>query len=661
MQAQSLIGIADAQSSANEPSKALEFAEKALLIAEKAQDLDSQVRCYQMTIVIKDDFGQYRKSLEKGLEAIELNKVFQFNANILWTTYFRLSNDFYQLGFAEAAFVYQEKATQLAQDSNQPIQKSRSLEQTAKLHSANGNFNQAVRYGNLALLLEEENKDEKFQQNITARVSMTLGNIYRENGNVQKALEYYKNSQKIYETPINLKTELYKIFGGKVSCYIGLKDFNSAKTELQNAFDQLEVLRRNIHNEGDRNQFFDIQQSYYDVAIGFAQSQLNDTDLALSYAEKSRARTLLNLKQPEAEPAKISELQSQISDKTQVLEFAVLEDRIISWVITKDSIKGVETPIRSAELTKKIRDYLDLLKRGDDSTKSELDKRAAELYQIIISPNQSLLDAQKTLFIVPDKDLNFLPFASLINPETKKYLVENYTIGIAPSLNVFVLSSQEAKEKSQFTKEKILSVGNPKFDREEYKDLENLPAAEKEAEKIASFYENSMILSGEQATEEKVRTNLGKFEIVNLASHAITNEQNPEQSGLVLSKSENFDGTLRAEEISAMEKFPRTKLVVLSACQTGIEQALRGEGAIGLARPFIAQNVPLVVASLWKVDSATTAELMISFHRNRKQRQLNSLEALRQAQIEMINGSNQSFRHPNSWSSFIAIGGETEY
>jgi CHAT domain-containing protein len=106
-------------------------------------------------------------------------------------------------------------------------------------------------------------------------------------------------------------------------------------------------------------------------------------------------------------------------------------------------------------------------------------------------------------------------------------------------------------------------------------------------------------------------------------------------------------------------KLPRTRLVVLSACRTGIESAYRGEGAIGLARPFMVAGVPLVVASLWPVDSEATANLMISFHKHRKQAGNNvpTVDALRLAQLEMIHNSPPNSPPSFGWAAFVAIGG----
>jgi CHAT domain-containing protein len=120
------------------------------------------------------------------------------------------------------------------------------------------------------------------------------------------------------------------------------------------------------------------------------------------------------------------------------------------------------------------------------------------------------------------------------------------------------------------------------------------------------------------------------------------------------------DGVWQSYEIYKM-KLPRTRLVVLSACQTGIEQQYRGEGAVSLARPFIVAGVPLVVASLWPVDSESTEQLMVSFHRHRTQDHLPTAEALRRAQLELLGGEDTRYRQPYYWAAFTAIGGYAEY
>jgi CHAT domain-containing protein len=100
-------------------------------------------------------------------------------------------------------------------------------------------------------------------------------------------------------------------------------------------------------------------------------------------------------------------------------------------------------------------------------------------------------------------------------------------------------------------------------------------------------------------------------------------------------------------------------LVVLSACETGFERYDTSEGAIGIARTFLALGAPVVVASQWKVDSEPTKDLMIAFHRNRTTNRLSSAESLRQAQLELLrNGQTQA---PYYWAAFSLYGGYTNY
>ena len=81
---------------------------------------------------------------------------------------------------------------------------------------------------------------------------------------------------------------------------------------------------------------------------------------------------------------------------------------------------------------------------------------------------------------------------------------------------------------------------------------------------------------------------------------------------------------------------------------------------MSLARPFMARGVPLVVSSLWPVESDATAELMVGFHRYRKGSGLPTAEALRLAQLDMLHGERQLYRSPYYWAAFNLTGGYAE-
>src|SRR6185295_213820 len=117
-------------------------------------------------------------------------------------------------------------------------------------------------------------------------------------------------------------------------------------------------------------------------------------------------------------------------------------------------------------------------------------------------------------------------------------------------------------------------------------------------------------------------------------------------------------GFLQADEVYGL-KLRRAPLVILSACQSGVEYYYNGEGMIGMSRAFIAAGASVVVASMWQVDVYATDELMINFHQHRKFERLSASEALRRAQQDMIR--NPKRRHPYYWAGFAAIGRDPDF
>ena len=96
------------------------------------------------------------------------------------------------------------------------------------------------------------------------------------------------------------------------------------------------------------------------------------------------------------------------------------------------------------------------------------------------------------------------------------------------------------------------------------------------------------------------------------------------------------DGILTAEEVQSLD-LRGTELVVLSACETGLGQGDYGQGVMGLQRAFQAAGARAVVASLWRVDDAATTVLMEQFYTNLWSKKMPKLEALRQAQLTVLN------------------------
>jgi CHAT domain-containing protein len=157
-----------------------------------------------------------------------------------------------------------------------------------------------------------------------------------------------------------------------------------------------------------------------------------------------------------------------------------------------------------------------------------------------------------------------------------------------------------------------------------------------------------------------------KANVIHLALHAIANEQSPLHSKLLFARegapggAASEDGVLQAHEIYKI-RLGQTRLVVLSACQTAAGRYYGGEGVVSISSHFIARGVPVVVASLWAVNSTATAELMIGFHKNRKSNGLSTAEALALAQREILGRQEGRYRHPYYWAAFVTVGGYARF
>src|SRR5262249_51064203 len=112
------------------------------------------------------------------------------------------------------------------------------------------------------------------------------------------------------------------------------------------------------------------------------------------------------------------------------------------------------------------------------------------------------------------------------------------------------------------------------------------------------------------------------------------------------------DGVLTALEAAGLDLYG-TKLVVLSACDTGVGEVKNGDGVYGLRRALVLAGSETQVMSLWFVSDKATRDLMVDFYKRLRQGEGRS-EALRQAQLQML--EHKRFSHPFYWASFIQSG-----
>jgi len=282
------------------------------------------------------------------------------------------------------------------------------------------------------------------------------------------------------------------------------------------------------------------------------------------------------------------------------------------------------------------------------------------------------LQGRTSLIIVPDGALWELPFQTL-QPGPNRYLIEDTAIAYAPSLTALrEMNKLRDRKKDAASSSTLLAFGNPALGKQSIsgaqavlmdEKLDPLPEAERQVNANKQIYgaAKSKVYIGAEASEEHAKAEAGSYRILHLATHGILNNSSPMYSYLLLAHTEgdtNEDGLLEAWEIMKLNL--NADLVVLSACETARGRVGAGEGMIGLSWAFFVAGSPTSILSQWKVDSASTTELMVEFHRQLKAQMANpgdsfsAARALREADLKLLRS--ERYRHPFYWASFVVTG-----
>jgi CHAT domain-containing protein len=678
------IGLANVRERKTEYSQAAEHSWASYRASQQIADRNGELRSLNMLAGLYRDMGNYRRSLHMAQQGLNLGTEISAAASQMIGFYATSAWSLNSLGHYPAALEYETQALSLAEDMNNPLILSRYRVQMGLIQGMLKNYDEAIRNIRLGIEVGQGVGEETIRKEMSTYGQLYLGRAYRESGHFTEALATLvevENFCLLNHDQLWLRHEVKK---EQFLTLIAQHDVAAAREELTRVLKDYEDQRQRILEESNRKSFFDKEQSIYDVAIDFARSELSDPQQAFDYSENSRARSFLDtstegwrvvdeeripdLRFSNAlKPMPLDQIRQDLPDRAQLLQFAVLKEKLIIWYLSRDRFESTVVSVGGDELMEKVDRLLSLVTRPSNYDDGQLQRMSGELYDLLIGPLAQFLDRQKQLCIIPDKILHLLPFNILFSSSSQRYLIEDFALSYASSANRFVQDSSLATEKGTVRDEELLGVGNPKFDRKIFPDLDDLPSAAREVEDIRQFYNHASLLRGDEARKASVLNEMRNADVLHLATHYVPDANSPMLSKLVLAaefggqdRAQTTDGVLHAYEVFRLKPL-RSRLAILAGCKTGVEEYVNGEGPIGLARPFNAAGVPLVIASLWPVDSQATTELMIEFHRLRKQRQYSSAEALRGAQVQMLKQGNTSHRNPYYWASFSLTGGYSDY
>lgn len=353
-------------------------------------------------------------------------------------------------------------------------------------------------------------------------------------------------------------------------------------------------------------------------------------------------------------PVKLAELQKSLGPQTLLVEYVLAEPASYVLAITHDSVQHYQLASKQQIETDAKLYRKEIRQQKEDKT------LAQRLYRELLQPIPEAA-SKANLIVIPDGALHLLPFAAL--QDGNGYLLSSHTVDVNPSATVFYLLHQQAasSEKDTLpyvgvaawtqpadTRNVVLrSITGPKRS-----ELVALPDSKQEVETIAQDLPRpSTILEGPQATETQFKNlPLDSTQVIHLALHGYADLDYPDRSALMFAPDPTGanDGMLQVREIREMRL--NSKLVTLSACDTGVGPV--GEtGVVNLVNAFIGAGAQSVVSTLWELADQPTSRLMKTFYAGLAEHESKG-EALRNAQLELLKDD----LPPYYWASFQLVG-----
>ena len=411
------------------------------------------------------------------------------------------------------------------------------------------------------------------------------------------------------------------------------------------------------------------------------------------------------------DPVTLKELQENILKKDEsLIEYFIAKQGVYCFVIDKNRYHVLKLSVSKEALEKNVES---LLRNIQDVLKGiSFDMPTAiRLYQDLIRPLESLVK-EKTLIVVPHGIIALLPFDALMVKTNGKdaYLIEKHRIKYIQSASV--LGMLRTHFKKDGLNERFLGFGDPVYDYESYRSgkpetgeeetsgrsasgqwtksgylraggrLTRLVGSGKEIKEIGDIFQIKELpgktLLRTDAREENAKSpETQNYGYIHFSTHGILT---PNFQAIALSHipHSSEDGFFTMGEI--MNSRFNARLVVLSACETGLGQIDRGEGVTGLTRAVMYAGSPAAVVSLWSVSDEGTKELMVNFYKNMIEKGIGKEESLRLAKMEMIREKGYdakeeapgkgdlrsvkitervqvgAFNHPFYWSAFVMYG-----
>jgi len=678
-EAVSLDGLGLVYHSLGDYGEAIEFHQQSLAIARKIGNQRGEAVSLGNLGLVYHSLGDYGEAIEFHQQSLAIARKIgdqQGEAASLGN----LGLVYHILGDYSKAIEFHQQSLAIARKIGDQQGEAASLGNLGIAYSSQGDYDKAIDFHQQFLAIARKIGDQQGE-------AISLGNL----GNTYDALRDYRKAIDFLQQSIAIARKIGDQRVAAISlnnlgiAFLRNQELSQANRALYQSIQLKEALWQELGpNHTHKLSLFEKGSNTYRNLQRVLVLQ-NQPQLALEVAERGRTRTLAEqmarpLQRQSLQPPTLEDIQRlAVAHNATLVEYSSLPnyDMLLVWVIPPNGpirFKAIDLDAADGSLadlakltrrtTEKLRgnSSLTTLVRSSRQTIESEGSAAAPtsdplqtLHQLLIQPIADLLPPPEShIIFIPHQELFLVPFAAL-KDQQDTYLIEQYAISTAPSLQALILAEQH-RQRVQGKTEMVLVVGNPALPKQlpEEKPLELLPGAEAEASIVANHF-NTQPLLGTAATETTVVKQLHQARIIHLATHGLALDPPNwfDLSGrIALAPSATDDGWLTATELVELTRDNplNAEMVVLSACDTGLGR-VTGDGVLGLSRALIVSGVPSFVVSLWQVPDDSAQFLMERFYKELKNSD-NRAQALRKAMLQTL----EVHEGPADWAAFTLVG-----
>ncbi len=335
----------------------------------------------------------------------------------------------------------------------------------------------------------------------------------------------------------------------------------------------------------------------------------------------------------------VERVQAALDDRTCLVEYVVLGDEIACFVLRREHFAVYRNIARREQVERSLSWFwfhirkgtygAEFLRANHRSLSRSVDQALQQLGDMLLAPIAGALADTEHLVVVPHGLLHGVPIHALTYQGG--ILLDVATVSYSPSASVFAAGAGRPSPKI----ERPLVIAP---------DIADLPWVQEEARRIAHEIPATLVLSGQQATLARLRSEAPTHDCLHLATHGVFRADNPTYSALELA-----DGWLSVGELAELSR--GRGLVCLSACHTGMSGVGPGDELMGLTRAVLGAGASALVASLWAANDDTAPAFMSAFYASLHAGR-GRAASLRVAALEM----RKREPHPYFWAPFILVG-----